>query len=135
MTGFSSKLSNLSWKKSCQSIGQINDMCKFSEFSEAVYYSPGAWTLYKGIPKKYKGKLWKWVFWKNLCFKPPKYYLMTSGCNPEVQTVHLTPILPYQSMTFVRCNYIKYVIFDIYDVIDIYGTGHISWIDMAIWVS
>ena len=60
--------------------------------------------LYKGIPRKYKGKLWKWVIWKFLCFKPLKCYFMTSGCNPEVQTVLLTPILPYSSMTYVRCH-------------------------------
>ena len=98
---------------------------------------PTNWAkLYKGIPRKYKGKLWKRVIWKFLCFKTLRCYFMTSGCNPEVQTVLLTPILPYSSMTYVRCHiYVNYVIFGIYDIIDIYGIGHMSWINMVIWVS
>ena len=31
--------------------------------------------------------------------------------------------------------YVNYVIFGIYDIIDIYGIGHMSWINMVIWVS
>ena len=49
VSGFSSKLSNLSGNFFSQSLGQINEACKFSEFSEAVYYSPGA---PKGWPRK-----------------------------------------------------------------------------------
>ena len=40
VSGFSSKLPNLSGNFFSQSLGQINEACKFSEFSEAVYYSP-----------------------------------------------------------------------------------------------
>ena len=43
--GFSSKLSNLPEFFFCQSLGQINDTCKFSEFLDAVNYSPGAKTF------------------------------------------------------------------------------------------
>ena len=45
VSGFSSKLSNLSGKNLCRSKGQKNDMYEVSEFSEAVYFPPGAWTF------------------------------------------------------------------------------------------
>ena len=40
VSGFSSKLSNLSGNFSPQSLGQINETCKFPEVSEAFYYPP-----------------------------------------------------------------------------------------------
>ena len=57
VSGFSSKLSNVSGNFSPQSLGQINEACKFSEFSEAVYYPPGAWTKW----------LWPLYQWKKNC--------------------------------------------------------------------
>ena len=38
-------------------------------------------------------------------------------------------------MTFVHCHHVNYVIFGIYDVIDIYGIGHNIWMNLSIWVS
>ena len=57
VSGFLSKLSNLSGNFFPQSLGQLNDSCKFSEFSEAVYCSPGAWTKW----------IWPLYQWKKNC--------------------------------------------------------------------
>ena len=34
------------WNFFPQSLGQINEACQFSEFLEAIYYPPGAWTFF-----------------------------------------------------------------------------------------
>ena len=36
-------------------------------------------------------------------------------------------------MTYLQCYYVSYGIFGIYDIIDIYGIGHMSWINMFFW--
>ena len=111
-------------------------MCKFSEFSEAIYYSPEALTLYKGNSQKIQRKIMEVSILKK------KYVLNLEN----VIKWHLAAILrsrrffwhPYWHINpwhMSNAIYVNYVIFGIYDIIDIYGIGHMSWINMVIWVS
>ena len=99
---FAWKLSKPSGKNICQSIGRINDMWKFSEFSVTVYYPHEAVILYKGNLEKYKGKFQKSVFWHFELLNLFKSCLLVLVYIPEILTHLLTPILPYIDMKWVR---------------------------------
>ena len=102
MSWFAWKLSKPSGKNICQSIGHINDMCKFSEFSVTVYYPHGAVSLYKGNFKKYKGKFRKSVFWHFELSNLLKICCLALVCISELLMHFLTPILLYLDITNVR---------------------------------
>ena len=73
-------------------------------FWECFSTLPKAFQKYKGNFKKYKGKMWKLVFYH---FEPLNLFktcLMALDCIPEVLTHLLTPILPYLYITNVRCQ-------------------------------
>ena len=118
-----------SGKNICQSIGNINDMCKFSEFSVTVYYPHGAVSLYKGNFKKYKGKFGKSVFWHFELSNLLKICCLALVRISELLTHFLTHILLYPDITNVRSQ--------MRHLCQKCQKGHIwymSYIDMAIWV-